>query len=245
MTIGLIAGTGFDDIMLEGAEVISVDTDYGSIALLSGTWHVPIVFVPRHGVRHQIPPHQINFRGIISALREFGCRDVFAVNVVGGIEADLGPGTLVCVNDFLDFTKGREHTFGNGPDDGGVVHADMTHAYHPRLRAELLASAGSIGMSMVDGGVYACFEGPRYESPAEIRMAKLLGGTVAGMTGVPEVTLAAEAGLRYAALSLVVNPAAGVVPEPISSIEIEAVLETSRMDVLAVLNQLLAARVGS
>jgi 5'-methylthioadenosine phosphorylase len=119
----------------------------------------------------------------------------------------------------------------------------MTNAYDHVLRREVLDAASGIGQPIIDGGTYVCFEGPRFESPAEIRLAALAGGTVAGMTGVPEVTLAAEAGLRYAAISLVVNPAAGVRPgEAITVDEINAVLETSAPKVLAVLDELVHTR---
>ncbi len=253
--VGLIAGTGFDDIMLDGAAVDFAETPYGPVDILRGTWHVPLVFAPRHGAGHALPPHLVNYRGIIWALRELGCRDVFAINVVGGTSADLGPGSLVVVDDFLDFTRIRECSFSDpgGEDPArygsdfpppGFVHTDSSQPYHPDLRAELLAAAEAVGEPMVDGGVYACFEGPRFETRAEIRMARQLGADVVGMTTVPEVCLAAEAGMRYASISVVTNPATGVLPGQISSAEIDAVLERSRTDVLAVLNQVLATRAG-
>ncbi len=241
-SVGLIAGTGFSGLALEAAEEVVLASDYGAVEARRGRWHVPVVFVPRHGPGHAVPPHLVNYRAIIAGLAAAGVRDVFAVNVVGGVHADLRPGAMVCVDDFLDFTRSRVSTFGEGPGRGGVVHVDMTYPYDAGLRAEVLAAAEAIDQPMADGGVYACFEGPRFETPAEIRMAARLGASVVGMTGVPEVCLAAEAGLRYAAISLVVNPAAGVVPEPISTVEIDAVLENCRLDMLAVLDQVLAAR---
>jgi 5'-methylthioadenosine phosphorylase len=180
---------------------------------------------------------------MVRALADLGVRDVVAVNVTGGIDPDLQAGEIVCVDDFLDLTRSRESTFFDGEGPEGVVHTDMSTAYHPALRRELLEAASAVGQPVVDGGVYVCFEGPRFESPAEIRLAALAGGTVAGMTGVPEVTLAVEAGLRYAALSLVVNPAAGVRPdEPITMEEIAAVLEAGAPRVLAVLDELVHTR---
>ena len=124
-----------------------------------------------------------------------------------------------------------------------LVHVDVMEAYHPEIRREILDAASSIGQAIRDGGVYACFEGPRFETPAEIRLARLAGGDVAGMTGVPEVTLAVEAGLRYAAISLVVNPAAGVRPDEVITMEdIQAVLDTSAPRVLEILDDLVHTR---
>lgn len=239
--IGLIAGTGFADALAQAAPS-QLTSRFGTVPARTGSWHVPVVFVPRHGPGHELPPHLIDYRAIIAGLAAAGCRDVIAVNVVGGISPDLTPGTLVRVSDFLDFTSGRAHTFHDGPGRGGVVHADVSRAYCPDLGAELTAAAEHLGEPLIDGAVYACFNGPRFESPAEIRMAATLGATVVGMTGVPEVTLAAEAGLRYAAISLVVNPAAGLTEEPIAEAELVAVLDRCRDRVLALIDRVLATR---
>ena len=169
--------------------------------------------------------------------------DVVAVNVTGSIDPSLQPGDLLCLDDFVDFTKQRPVTFFDGSTPEGVVHTDVMTPYHPAIRREILDAAATSGHSIRDGGVYACFEGPRFETPAEIRLARLAGGDVAGMTGVPEVTLAVEAGLRYAAISLVVNPAAGVGSgEPITMDEINAVLASSSAKVLAILDDLVHTR---
>lgn len=243
--LGIIAGTGFYDLeALEETNSETVETAYGPTQLTRGTWHgQPVAFVTRHGAGHKVPPHRVNYRAIIRALADAGVRDVLAVNVTGGIDPDLEAGELVCIDDFLDLTRRREATFHDGDGPEGVVHTDMTTAYDRVLRREILDAASAIGQPILDGGTYVCFDGPRFESPAEIRLAALAGGTVAGMTGVPEVTLAAEAGLRYAAISLVVNPAAGVRPgEPITMDEISAVLEAGAPKVLAVLDELVHTR---
>lgn len=245
--LGIIAGTGFYalDALTEVQEQ-SVGTAYGTAHLTRGLWHgLPVAFLTRHGPGHSVPPHLVNYRANITALRDIGCRDVLAVNVVGSIDPTLAPGDLVLIDDFLDFTKSRPATLHDGSGAKGVVHVDVTEAYHPALRAEVLAAASAAGIAIRDGGVYACFEGPRFESPAEVRMAGLLGGHVAGMTGLPEVTLAVEAELRYAAVSLVVNPAAGLSSVPITMEEVERVLRASSEQVIALLDAVVAARTSA
>ncbi|KGN37710.1 S-methyl-5'-thioinosine phosphorylase [Knoellia subterranea] len=243
--LGIIAGTGFYDLdALDDAHTELVDTAYGTTPVTRGTWHgQPVAFVTRHGAGHEVPPHRVNYRAIIRSLADLGVHDVLAVNVTGGIDPDLEAGEIVCLDDFLDFTRRREATFHDGTGAEGVVHTDVTNAYDPLLRRELLDAASSIGQPVIDGGVYVCFDGPRFETPAEIRLAALAGGTVAGMTGVPEVTLAAEAGLRYAGLSLVVNPAAGVRPgEPITMDDISEALAAGAPRVLAIIDEFVHTR---
>lgn len=244
--LGIIAGTGFYALdALQEVQEQQVGTAYGTAQLTRGRWHgLPVAFLTRHGAGHSVPPHLVNYRANIAALRDIGVGDVIAVNVVGGIDPTLSPGDLVLLDDFLDFTKNRPTTLFDGSGPEGVVHVDVTDTYHPALRAELLAAATGVGVMIRDGGVYACFEGPRFESPAEIRMAGLLGGHVAGMTGIPEATLAVEAGIRYAAVSLVVNPAAGLSTEPITMEEVDRVLRDSSQRVVRLLDAVIAARAG-
>ena len=244
--LGILAGTGFYDLdALQDTSEQTVTTPYGDALVTRGTWHgIPVVFLARHGAGHAIPPHLVNYRANIRALVDLGVRDVVAVNVTGSIDPDLRPGDLLCLDDFLDLTRQRPLTFFDGSGPEGVVHTDVLEPYHPALRREILDAGAATGRSVRDGGVYACFEGPRFETRAEIRLARLAGADVAGMTGVPEVTLAAEAGLRYAAISLVVNPASGVgdSAEPITMDEIAEVLRATASDVLAVLDELVHTR---
>ena len=244
--LGIVAGTGFYDLdALEDRSAETVDTRWGPAAVTRGTWHgLPVVFLTRHGPGHSVPPHLVNYRANVRALVDLGCRDVVAVNVTGSVDPELRPGDLLCVDDFLDFTKQRPLTFFDGSGPEGVVHTDVLEPYHPAIRREILDAASAAGRSVRDGGVYAAFEGPRFETRSEIRLARLAGADVAGMTGVPEVTLALEAGLRYAAISLVVNPATGVADtdDAITMDEIEDVLRSSAADVLAVLDELVHTR---
>lgn len=244
--LGVVAGTGFYDLdALEDRSTETVDTRWGPARVTRGTWHgLPVVFLTRHGPGHSVPPHLVNYRANVRALADLGCRDVVAVNVTGSIDPELRPGDLLCLDDFVDFTKQRPVTFFDGSGPEGVVHTDVLEPYHPAIRREILEAAAATGRSIRDGGVYAAFEGPRFETRAEIRLARLAGADVAGMTGVPEVTLALELGLRYAAISLVVNPATGVADtdEPITMDEIEEVLRASSADVVAILDELVHTR---
>ena len=244
--LAIIAGTGFYDLdALENPTHHTLDTAWGQARVTKGEWHgIPVVFLTRHGAGHSVPPHLVNYRANIRALADLGVRDVVAVNVTGSIDPTLQPGDLLCLDDFIDFTKQRPVTFFDGSTPEGVVHTDVMTPYHPAIRREILDAAATAGHTIRDGGVYACFEGPRFETRAEIRLAALAGADVAGMTGVPEVTLAVEAGLRYAAISLVVNPASGVgdADEPITMDEINAVLAASSATVLEILDDLVHTR---
>jgi 5'-methylthioinosine phosphorylase len=167
-----------------------------------------VVFLARHGYGHTIAPHEINYRANVWALKELGVDGVFSVATVGGLRTDLGPGTLVVPDQIIDYTHSRKSTFFEGAE-ARVTHIDFTWPYSARLRAMLLAAARSIGEPLVDGATYACTQGPRLESAAEIERIARDGGDVVGMTGMPEAALAREAGLDYAALGVVVNHAAG------------------------------------
>jgi purine nucleoside phosphorylase len=177
----------------------------------------------------------INYRANIKALQDLGVSSVIAVNVVGGVDPTLKPGDLTLIDDFIDYTSGRIGTFFDGGDEFGVKHIDMTNVYDKRIQSALLASAKSLGIPLRTGGVYAGFNGPRFETPAEIRMVAKAGGTVVGMTGCPEAALAREIALPYAAIALIVNPAAGLSSEEITMEAINEALDLGRKKVLAIL----------
>ncbi len=167
-----------------------------------------VVFLARHGYGHTIAPHEINYRANVWALKELGVQGVFSVATVGGVRADLGPGTLVVPDQIIDYTHSRKNTFFEGAE-ARVTHIDFTLPYSARLRAALLEAARAAGEPIVDGATYACTQGPRLETAAEIERIAGDGGDLVGMTGMPEAALAREAGLEYAALGVVVNHAAG------------------------------------
>jgi 5'-deoxy-5'-methylthioadenosine phosphorylase len=247
--IGIIAGTGFYNLpALQGQEPEKVETKYGPAKVTAGAWNgVDILFLTRHGSDHSVPPQAINYRANIQALKDHKVDYVVAVNVVGGIDPSLKPGDLQLIDDFVDFTSGREHTFFDGIQPEGVQHVDVMGCYDSDVKDALSQSATHLSIPLRSGGIYAGFNGPRFETPAEIRFAALAGATVVGMTGCPEVSLAREAGLRYGAIALIVNPAAGLSPIPITTDEISRVLGETSSRVVQIIEgalPLLAGKVG-
>jgi 5'-methylthioadenosine phosphorylase len=212
MELAMIGGTGVYAFFAGKVATVEVATPYGTVlvdrGLVGGT---EVAFLPRHGREHRVPPHRVNYRANIAALRESGVKSILATAAVGTISEAMPPGSLVALTQFLDFTRGRANTFFDG-EDGKVVHTDMTQPYCPHLRQELLTAAQAIGEELRAEAVYACAEGPRFETPAEIRMFRQLGADLVGMTGLPEVVLAREAGICYAAVAICTNWAAGVTP---------------------------------
>ena len=232
--IAIIAGTGFYDLpALAGKSPQQITTKYGNAEITIGQWHgAELIFLTRHGSGHSIPPHKINYRANIQALKDQKVKAVIAINVVGGVDPKLQPGDLTLIEDFVDFTSGRIDTFFDGED--GVKHIDMTNVYSKTIRNALSEGATELGIPLRTGGIYAGFNGPRFETPAEIRFAALAGATVVGMTGYPEAPLARELDLPYAAISLIVNPAAGLFDGEISEDDIRDVLLKGKTKTLQV-----------
>jgi len=164
------------------------------------------VVLPRHGATHATPPHGINYRANIAALEQLGITKIIATSAVGSMNREFGVGEIGLADQFLDFTKMRRATF----FEKEVIHTDMTQPYSERLNSELLSSAQKSRLKVRPGLVYVCTEGPRFETAAEIRMYKALGGDVVGMTGVPEVVLANEKRLEYASVLVATNWATGM-----------------------------------
>jgi len=219
----IIGGTGVGQFALDAPpEALMVPTPYGVGTALGGTLQgKPVVFLARHGAGHRLPPHRINYRANIAALVALGVRAVLATTAVGGLRLDLAPGDLVLLDDFIDFTGSRPHkTFFDG-EGGQVVHTDFTQPYSEPVRWAVQEAADALQIALRVRGTYLCADGPRYEAPAEVRLFAQWGADVVGMTGVPEVTLAREAGLHYAGISLVTNPGAGLSPTPLSHTEVE------------------------
>jgi 5'-methylthioadenosine phosphorylase len=210
--LAIIGGSGLTQLStLEEVRREVVRTPYGdpSGPLTRGRLcGQPVVFLARHGYGHTIPPHRVNYRANLWALREAGVARVVSVASVGGIRADLGPGVLVIPHQIIDCTWGRASTFHEG-DDQAVIHIDFTEPYDQALRQALIGAAAAVGETVVDGAVYAATQGPRLETAAEIDRLERDGAHVVGMTGMPEAALARELALPYAAVAVVANFAAG------------------------------------
>ncbi|OYT50535.1 S-methyl-5'-thioadenosine phosphorylase [Candidatus Bathyarchaeota archaeon ex4484_135] len=206
--IAIIGGTGFEEV-LEGAREIRVGTPYGFppkliVGEVSGR---EVVLLARHGPGHEFPPHKVNYRANIWALKALGVERILATNAVGAINLDIKPGDIVIPHDIIDFTRSRDQTFYEGPE---VVHIDVTEPFCPELRSVLVEVARSKHPRVHDKGVIACTEGPRFETPAEIRALRVLGADLVGMTISPEAFLARELEMCYASICFVSNMAAGV-----------------------------------
>ncbi|HHV62707.1 MAG TPA: S-methyl-5'-thioadenosine phosphorylase [Firmicutes bacterium] len=230
MKIGIIGGTGvYDPGILHDIRTERVDTAYGEVELKFGHYKgEEIAFLARHGWTHSVPPHRVNYRANISALKDIGVERVIATSAVGSLNPSMKPGDFVILDQFLDFTKCRESTFFDG-QDGRVVHVDFTQPYCPTVRESLIRAGRELGLAPHEKGCYVATEGPRFETPAEIHMYRMLGGDVVGMTGVPEVVLAREAGLCYGTVAIVTNFAAGISKAPLTHAEVvEAMKESSK-----------------
>ncbi|MFQ5758715.1 MAG: S-methyl-5'-thioadenosine phosphorylase, partial [Candidatus Bathyarchaeia archaeon] len=206
--VAIIGGTGLEDLLKEAGQ-IRIGTPYGlpppiSIGEIDGK---PLAFLPRHGIRHSIPPHKLNYQANIYALHQIGVDRIIATNAVGAINMKFRPGDLVVPHDLVDFTKFRRFTF---YDDAPVTHIDVSQLYCPEVRRFLIKAAKDYSAQVWDQAVLVCTEGPRYETPAEIEMFRRLGCDVVGMTGAPEAVLARELEMCYATLCFVSNMAAGM-----------------------------------
>lgn len=221
--IAVIGGTGLESL-LEGAEEIRIGTPYGLPPPLSvgEVQEKPVVFLPRHGLQHSVAPHKVNYRANIYALHKLGVKRIISTNAVGAINLDFKVGDLVVPHDLIDFTKRRMLTFF---DEAPVTHVDFTEPYCPEIRKTLALKARENFDSVWDQAVYVCTEGPRFETPAEIRMFRAFGCDVVGMTAIPEAALARELGMCYAALCFVSNMAAGIG----SRITSQEVVKTSKL----------------
>ncbi|MEY6431606.1 S-methyl-5'-thioinosine phosphorylase [Thioalkalicoccus limnaeus] len=225
--LAIIGGSGFSAIA--GLEVASssAETPYGaaSAPVARGTMASrEVLFLPRHGSPHRIPPHRINYRANIWALREAGAEQIVALAAVGGVTEPFAPGVLAVPHQIIDYTYDRTQTFYDG-GEGEVVHVDFTRPYTDSLRDRLIEAGLRTGMPVVGHGVYGATQGPRLETAAEVRRLERDGCDLVGMTGMPEAALARELGLEYAALAFVVNWAAGKGAGEIQMSEIESNLK--------------------
>lgn len=210
--LGIIGGTGLTKLAnLELTHRQVARTPYGepSGALIFGKLcGEEVIFLARHGYGHTIPPHEVNYRANLWAMKEHGVDRVVSVATVGGIHPELASGTLVVPDQIIDYTWGRAHTFSISGDKP-VTHLDFTEPYCEAMRGDILRAAEQQQIAIRNGGVYAVAQGPRLETAAEINRMERDGADMVGMTGMPEAYLAREIEICYAAIGVVVNDAAG------------------------------------
>ncbi|MCP3868140.1 MAG: S-methyl-5'-thioinosine phosphorylase [Gammaproteobacteria bacterium] len=223
--LAIIGGSGLTRI--EGFEAQrheTVNTPFGDASaplmhgLLDGR---QVLFLPRHGVEHHIPPHKVNYRANVWALRKAGAKRIIGVAAVGGISSQASPGTVVVPDQIIDYTYGRKHTYFED-DLTQVTHIDFTDPYCESLRQLLIGAAQQAGVPVVLEGTYGATQGPRLETTSEINRMERDGCDLVGMTGMPEAALARELDLCYASCAVVANWAAGRSEGPIMMKEIES-----------------------
>ena len=246
--LAIIGGTGLTTLKnLEIRHRQVMHTPYGESSgpLLQGhLCNKDVVFIPRHGHAHTIPPHRVNYRANIWALRETGVRSIIAVAAVGGIGQDMPPGRLAFPDQIIDYTWSRQHTYFESDLDQ-VTHIDFTEPYSEPLRRLLIKAARQLKLEAVEHGTYAATQGPRLETAAEIDRLERDGCSMVGMTGMPEAALARELGLGYASCAVVANWAAGRGTGPISMQDIEANLVSGMAKVRRLLETVIAMLDGA
>ncbi|HEY4334076.1 MAG TPA: S-methyl-5'-thioadenosine phosphorylase [Ilumatobacteraceae bacterium] len=229
---GVIGGSGLYSF-LDDVEQRLIDTPYGepSAPIAIGTLAAPsgdrrVAFIPRHGQRHEVPPHRINVRANLWALHSLGVRRVFGPAACGSLRAEIHPGTLVVCDQFVDMTHGRAGTFFDGPV---VNHVSIADPYCPQLATAIGAAGAAAGMPVRSGGTVVVIDGPRFATRAESATYRALGYDIINMTQAPEVALARELGMCYGGVALVTDYDSGVADRP----EVAAVTQGEVMSVFA------------
>ena len=204
--IGIFGGTGiYDSGLLEDTQEINVDTPFGkpsdtiTVGIFKGR---KIAFLPRHGKKHTIPPHMINFRANIWAFKELGVTRIIAPSAVGSLKEELEPGHFALPSQFLDFTKSRNGSFS---EEGRVIHISVADPFCPELQSSILQVTDKQDLEMHKDCIYVCIEGPRFSTKAESKFYRSTGADIIGMTLVPECQLAREAQICYASISTVTD----------------------------------------
>jgi 5'-methylthioadenosine phosphorylase len=204
--IGIFGGTGiYDSGLLKEAKEVTVETPYGkpsdsiTIGIFQGK---KIAFMPRHGKKHTIPPHLINYRANIWAFKQLGITRIIAPSAVGSLKEELAPGDFVLPSQFIDFTKSRKGTFS---EEGRVIHISVADPFCPELQGAILGAAKAQNIPVHKDCTYVCIEGPRFSTKAESRFFRTTGADIIGMTLVPECQLAREAQICYASISTVTD----------------------------------------
>jgi 5'-methylthioadenosine phosphorylase len=203
-TLGVIGGSGLYELEhLTDVDEIEMTTPFGapSDAIIAGTLgSTRMLFLPRHGRGHRVPPHRINYRANVLALKMAGAEQILSVSAVGSMKDDIHPGDMVVVDQFIDRTRHRVDTFFD--DDGVVAHVEFAEPIDVQLASALTGAAKRAGATVHEGGVYLCMEGPQFSTQAESQLYRTWGVSVIGMTNFPEARLAREAELPYATLAM-------------------------------------------
>lgn len=244
----VIGGSGLSrllDFKLIRRQVMRTPYGEPSGALMFGEFGgQEVVFLARHGYGHTIAPHEINYRANLWALSQLEIDGVISVASVGGVDPKLKPGQIVIPDQIMDYTWGRPSTFFEGTEVP-VQHIDFTLPYDKKLRNQLISAAEAIEEPVEVLGCYACTQGPRLETAAEIKKLARDGAHIVGMTGMPEACLARELELPYAHIALVVNSGAGIAEssEEISHAQIAEVVEEGMERVMAVIRSVIGLNV--
>ena len=238
--LGIIGGSGLYE--LEGfttQETRKIKTpfgdpsDYYTIGALNGQ---EVAFLPRHGLRHSIQPHKINYRANIRGFKELGVDGILSISAVGGIRTDLAPGAIVIPDQIIDMTSNRDATFYEGDK---VIHIDFTEPYCPELRKSIIETSKTIGLEVHDSGTYVCVNGPRLETRAEIQFFDRMGAHIVGMTAMPEASLAREAEICFGGISVVTNYAAGIKERSLRAKEVVEVMNATTVKLKVFLREIL------
>lgn len=241
--IGIIAGSGIQELGCEDiVSIQKVETPYGDpsdlyrICNISGT---EVIFLPRHGIPHRIPPHKINYRANLWGFSSLGIKEIISINAVGGINETLRPGDIVLPDQIIDLTHGRESTYF---DRDEVVHIDLTEPFCNELRELILCAGERKGLSLVREGTYVCTNGPRLETKAEIRYFSVVGADIVGMTLMPEASLARELEICFASISVVTNYAAGISKGKLTTTEVVETMKASIQKIGILIKELITVK---
>ncbi|NPA48304.1 MAG: S-methyl-5'-thioadenosine phosphorylase [Thermococci archaeon] len=237
--VAIIGGSGLEELLEEIHET-NVETPYGQVSLRIGTYGgEEIAFLSRHGPSHAVPPHRVNYRANIWGLWKLGVERIIGTSAVGSLNLSMKPGDFVVLDQLIDFTKSRRYTFYDGEDSPhdmkAVTHVDFTEPYCPEIRKAIIDSAKELRLPYHPQGTYACTEGPRFETRAEIRALKILGADVVGMTQCPEAALARELGMCYASVAVVTNYAAGISGRKLTHTEVIELMKEKGRELRALL----------
>jgi 5'-methylthioadenosine phosphorylase len=238
--IGIIGGSGI--YRLHGLKLIdelSIETPYGkpsSNYSIMQSETSQFVFLNRHGIDHDTPPHKINYRANIWGFKEIGVKNIIALCAVGGINKSFVPGDIVFPDQIIDVTSNRSQTY---YDVEPLYHVDFTIPFCPALRDCFIRAASEISQFVYKSGTYICTNGPRLESSAEIKYYSIIGADMVGMTGMPEAVLARELELCYASCAIITNYAAGIKEQPLTVNEVITTMKQSEVKLNALIERIL------